>query len=108
MNSIKVSLYSAMILSIFSITIIISMPNAIAEENTCISYDAKENKISIYFRTKMFIESEYNNKLSACEKFIEFTKINLIFRIFWFLSYYAKDLIYDFKCCMGLDFLVID
>ena len=64
MNSIKVSLQNTMILSIFSITIIISMPNAIAEENTCISYDAKENKISIYCKHANFIdiENELQNK----------------------------------------------
>ncbi|HSF50390.1 MAG TPA: hypothetical protein VLA74_06490 [Nitrososphaeraceae archaeon] len=58
MNSIKISLFSTMILSIFSITILISIPNARAEENSCISFDAKENEISISCKYANFIDIE--------------------------------------------------
>jgi hypothetical protein len=59
----NIVLLSILILSVFSINIfsinmLVSISNAIAAENSCVSYNSKENEISISCKYAKFIDIE--------------------------------------------------
>jgi len=58
MASKNIVLLSTTILSVFSINMLVSMSNAIAPENSCVSYNSKENEISISCKYANFIDIE--------------------------------------------------
>src|SRR5215217_5103223 len=64
MASKNIVLLSTTILSVFSINMLVSMSNAIAPENSCVSYNSKENEISISCKYTNFIdiEEEFQNQ----------------------------------------------
>ncbi|MFB5599863.1 MAG: right-handed parallel beta-helix repeat-containing protein [Nitrososphaeraceae archaeon] len=53
-----ISLFSTLILSIFSITLIVSLPKTVIAENPCISFDGQDNEISISCEYSNFIDIE--------------------------------------------------
>ena len=54
----NIVLLSTTIISVFSINMLVSMSNAIAAENSCVSYNSKENEISISCKYANFIDIE--------------------------------------------------
>jgi hypothetical protein len=54
----NIVLLSILILSVFSINMLVSISNAIAGENSCVSYNSKENEISISCKYAKFIDIE--------------------------------------------------
>jgi hypothetical protein len=54
----NIVLLSILILSVFSINMLVSISNAIAAENSCVSYNSKENEISISCKYAKFIDIE--------------------------------------------------
>ena len=54
----NIVLLSTLILSVFSINMLVSISNAIAAENSCVSYNSKENEISISCKYANFIDIE--------------------------------------------------
>ena len=53
-----ISLLSILTLAVFSITMLVSIPNAVGVENSCISYNTKEHEISISCKYANFIDIE--------------------------------------------------
>jgi hypothetical protein len=56
----NIVLLSTTIISVFSINMLVSMSHVIAAENSCVSYNSKENEISISCKYAYFIDIKPN------------------------------------------------